>query len=366
MTRLRSTVAEVDLARVAHNVGVLKPEGAALMAIVKADGYGHGAAAVAGAALKGGAAWLGVALVEEGLALREAGIEAPILLLSETPPGSEAVAIAARLTPTLYSDAGLDRLAAAARGAAIAVHVKVDTGMHRVGVWPPSGALGFLDRVAAAGLDLEGLWTHFASSEDDATATAAQLERFETVTSEARAAGHVPSLLHAANSGATILHPEAHLDMVRPGIALLGIAPARGIGDDLDLRPALSWRSAVSHVKRLPAGERVSYGLRYALPADAWMATVPVGYADGYPRSASSSAEVLIRGRRCLVAGSVTMDQILVDCADMRIEPGDEVVLLGEQGAERVDAWELAERAGTIAYEIVSRLGPRVPREYPG
>lgn len=366
MTRLRATMAEVDLAAIRHNVGVLKPERAALMAIVKADGYGHGAAAVAAAALEGGAAWLGVALVEEGLVLRNAGIEAPILLLSESPPGSEAVAIAARLTPTVYTDACIGRLAAAARGAAIAVHVKVDTGMHRVGVWPPTGAVALLDRVAAAGLDLEGLWTHFASSEDDAGATAAQLERFTTVVKDARAAGHVPRLLHAANSGATILHPEAHLDMVRPGIAVLGIAPAPGLGDGLDLRPALSWRSAVSNVKRLPAGERVSYGLHYALPVDAWVATVPVGYADGYPRSASSAAEVLIRGRRCLVAGSVTMDQIVVDCADLEVEPGDEVVLLGEQGEELVDAWELAERAGTIAYEIVSRLGPRVPREYRG
>jgi alanine racemase len=262
----------------------------------------------------------------------------------------------------LYSAGGLARLAEAARGAPIAVHVKVDTGMHRVGVWPPEATAGFAAAVAAAGLDVEGLWTHLASSEDDPALTALQLERFRTATGSVRAAGVEPRLLHAANSAATILYPESHLDLVRVGIALYGIPPAPGVGEERGLRPALSWTSQVAFVKRLGAGERLSYGQRDALAAEAWVATVPVGYADGYPRQ-TVDADVLIRGRRCRLVGTVTMDQLMVDCGDVAIEPGDEVVLLGTQGTERIDAWELAGHAGTIGYEIVTRIGPRVPRE---
>jgi alanine racemase len=270
------------------------------------------------------------------------------------------------VTPVLYSGAGLERLAGAARGGAIAVHVKVDTGMHRVGVWPPEDAVGFVDGVAAAGLDLEGLCTHLSSSEEDDSATAGQLARFARVVDDVRAAGHAPRILHAANSGAILRHPEAAYDLVRPGIALYGIPPAPGVGADRGLRPALTWRSAVTFAKRLAAGERTSYNLRYELTEDAWVATVPAGYADGYPRPAWAKAEVLIRGRRCRVAGTVTMDQLLVDCGDLPVEAGDEVVLLGPQGDETIDAWELAGWAGTIAYEVVTRLSERVPREYVG
>jgi alanine racemase len=364
--RYRPTWIEVDLGAIRHNVGVLRPPGVELMAIVKANGYGHGDVPVAGAVLDAGATWLGVALVEEALRLREAGIEAPILVLSELPPGSEAIAIAHRLTPTLYTDAALHRLAAAARGSAIGVHVKIDTGMHRVGVWPPGDAVAYLGRVADAGLNLEGLWTHFASSEEDEATTAAQVERFAEVISAARRAGFGPRYLHAANSGGTIRHPESVFDLVRPGIALYGIPPAPGVGDGLGLRPALTWRSKVTMAKRLPAGERVSYGHRYELASDAWIATVPAGYADGYPRAASSKADVLIGGRRCRVAGAVTMDQLLVDCGDTEVAPGDDVVLLGRQGAEEITAWELAGHAATIGYEIVTRLSERVPREHVG
>jgi len=169
-------------------------------------------------------------------------------------------------------------------------------------------------------------------------------------------------LLHAANTGGTIRHPESHLDLVRTGIGIYGIEPAPGVGTELGLRPALTWRSAVTMVKRLPEGERTSYGHHYLLGHEAWVATVPAGYADGYPRLLSSRADVLIRGRRCRVAGSVTMDQMMVDCGDLEVEPGDDVVLLGTQGDETVSAEELANHAGTIAYEIVTRIGERVPR----
>lgn len=364
MSRLRPTWVEVDLDAIRHNVRTLKPDGAELMAVVKADAYGHGDVAVARAALEAGATWIGVALVEEGLRLRDAGIRAPILVLSEFPPGSEAVAIASGLTPSLYSDAALERLSEIASGHQIGVHVKVDTGMHRAGVYPPEATKAFLDRLVSHGFRLEALWTHYASSSQDEKTTLRQLECFLAIVDEVRSAGFVPSLLHTANSGATICHPETHLDLVRTGIAMYGLEPAPGIADGLGLRPALSWRSTVTLTKRLPGGERVSYGHHYRLERDANVATVPVGYGDGYPRSLSSRADVLIRGRRCRVAGSITMDQLIVDCGDVPVETGDDVVLIGSQGEETVTSEELARRAGTIGYEIVTGIGARVRREH--
>ncbi len=366
MTRLRPTWVQVDLNAIRHNVRTLKPESAELMAVVKANAYGHGDVQVARAALEAGATWLGVALVEEGLGLRDAGIDAPVLVLSELPSGSEDAALDAGLTPSLYTDDGLIRLAAAAAGRDVGVHVKVDTGMHRAGVYPPEATVAFLERVARSGIGLDGLWTHFASSAEDEETTRRQLDRFLSVVEDARASGFVPRLLHAANSGATILHPQSHLDLVRPGIAIYGVEPEPGVGADLGLLPALSWRSAVTMTRRLPAGERVSYGHRYRLERDANVATVPVGYADGYPRAASSRADVLIQGTPCRVAGSVTMDQLIVDCGDVDVVAGDDVVLVGHQGAGSVSAWDLAACADTIGYEVVTRIGERVPREYVG
>ena len=361
--RFRPTWVEVDLDRIRHNVRALTPPGVELMAVVKADAYGHGDVPVTRAALEAGASWLGVALVEEGLRLRLAGIEAPILVLSEAPEGSEAILLAHRLTPSLYSQRGLRRLAAAARGP-VAVHVKIDTGMHRVGLWPAEAAPAFLHEVRDAGFEVEGLWTHLAKSEDDEVTTKMQLNRLDGVVESARAAGIEPRYVHAANSGGLLRHPEAHLDLVRPGIAIYGIPPAPGVGEGFDLRPALTWRSTVGHAKRLAVGERVSYGLSYELERPSWIATVPVGYADGYPRS--TTGEVLIRGGRCRVAGTVTMDQLIVDCGDLEVAPGDEVVLVGRQDEEEVSAWELAANTATVAYEIVARIGARVPREYRG
>jgi alanine racemase len=362
--RLRPTRVEVDLSAIRHNVGMLRPADAELMAVVKADAYGHGDVEVARAALEGGASWLGVALVEEGLALRDAGIDAPVLVLSECPPGAETAAIGAGLTPTLYTTEGLERLAAAAAGRPVAVHVKVDSGMHRAGVYPASAAPGFVEDVGDRGLVIDGLFTHFARSEEDVATTGEQLACFLRVVDEVSSAGHRPRLVHAANTAAAILRPETHLDMVRCGIGIYGIEPAPGVGAGLGLRRALTWRSSVTLAKRLPAGSAISYGHRYATAEDAWVATVPVGYADGYPRLLSSNADVLIGGRRCRVAGSVTMDQVVVDCVDLEPRPGDEVVLIGPQGGDEVSAAELAGHARTIAYEIVTRIGERVPREW--
>ena len=366
MTRFRPTVVEVDLEAVRHNVRRLKPPRTELMAVVKADGYGHGDVPVARAALEAGATWLGVALVEEGIGLREAGIEAPVLVLSEFPHGAEEEALAAGLTPTVYTEEGVEALgrAAAAVGRDVSDHVKLDTGMHRVGLWPPTSAPVLCRQVVAAGLSLGGMWTHFASSESDGSTTRDQLARFSAAVEAVRADGHAPGLLHAANSAATITLPQSHLDLVRPGAAVYGLAAGPGLEEGL--HPAMTLRSRVSLVKRLPAGERLSYGHRYELSRDAWVATVPVGYGDGYPRLLSSKADVLIRGRRFRVAGTVTMDQLLVDCGDEEVSAGDDVVLLGEQGGQRITAEELAALVGTIGYEIVTAVSERVPREHRG
>jgi alanine racemase len=364
--RFRPTFAEIDLSAVRNNVRALRGTGAEVMAVVKSNGYGHGAVPVANAAGAAGAAWLGVALVEEGMALRDAGILAPILVLSEFPPGAEKDALAAGLIPTVYSEPGLDGVAQAAQslGVPARIHLKVDTGMHRVGLYPPEGALDFARRAVAAGCEVEGLWTHFARSEEDEATTQGQLERFRSVSKAFQQAGLPPRLLHAANSAAAILYPETHFDLVRAGIAIYGLLPAPEVGADLGLRPALSWRSAVTSVRRLPPGEGVSYGHRYRLDRESTVATVPVGYADGYPRALSNRSEVLVHGKRFPVAGAVTMDQLLMDCGDEDILPGDEVVLIGRQGSEEVGAQELAEHAGTIPYEIVCGISERVPREY--
>jgi alanine racemase len=363
-TAYRATVAEVDLEAIRHNVRALQPPSAELMAVVKADGYGHGDVPVARAALEAGATWLGVALVEEGLRLREAGIGAPILVLSEFPSGAERDATTAELTPTCFTEDGLRRLAET--GWSGGVHVKVDTGMHRVGLLPER-APAFCSAVRDAGLGLEGVWTHFARSEElDAPTTAEQLKRFEETLDALNAAGHRPRYRHAANSGATIAHPDSHLDLVRVGIAMYGILPGPQLRGLVDLRPAMTLRSRVSAVKRVPAGEGISYGHRYRLERESTIATVPIGYADGYMRSLSNVGQVLIDGRRRPVAGNVTMDQLMVDCGDDPVHPGDEVVLFGAQGDERILADEVAGWAGTIGYEVVTSVSARVPREHRG
>lgn len=361
-TGFRPTVAEIDLDAVRHNVRTVKPQTAELMAVVKANGYGHRAVPVARAALEGGATWLGVALVEEGQALRDAGIDAPILVLTEFPPGSERDALAARLTPTLYSQRALHALTAAAPEDGIRVHIKVDTGMHRVGI-PPEQAPDLVDGARAAGFAIEGLWTHFALAEEPGNPTTArQMELFLDVCATLEARGVRPRYRHAANSGATIAAPETHLDLVRVGAAIYGIAPSPALSGRLDLRPAMTLRSAVTHSKRVPPGHGISYGHRYRTERETTIATVPIGYADGYLRSLSNVGRVLIRGSRYPVVGSVTMDHLMVDCGDGDIEVGDDVVLFGRQGDAEIRVDEVAAWAGTVGYEIVCAVSERVPR----
>jgi alanine racemase len=371
VTRFRPAWAEVDLGALRHNVGVLRRVAApaAVCAVVKADGYGHGAVAVAEAALEAGAAQLAVALVEEGLALREAGIDAPIVLLSEPPAEAAAVVVEARLTPTLYTDEGVTAFAEAARLAGappLEVQLKVDTGMHRVGA-EPDAAVALARRIdGAPSLRLAAVWTHFAVADDEtqAATTAAQERRFADACAAIEAAGVAIPARHASNSAGT-LHTTAHLDVVRPGLALYGYSPDPSRPHP-ELRPVLSLKAEVSFVKDLDAGERLSYGLRYELRQRSTVATVPLGYADGVPRRlGETGGVVLIGGRRLPIAGTVTMDQILVDCGPAGaagVQRGDEVVLLGRQGDEAVTADEWAGRLGTISYEILCGIGPRVPR----
>jgi alanine racemase len=367
--RFRPTVAIVDLDAIRHNVRALTPDGSEVMAVVKANGYGHGDVETARAAVEGGATWLGVALVEEGLRLREAGLTAPVLVLTEFPPGSEKEALSAGLTPSLYTGAGLTALAEAARTTGspnVGVHVKLDTGLHRVGLDPERG-VPFVRRLTEEGLEFEALWTHFAKADQPFDPyLARQVERFDAATEALAAQGFRPRLRHVANSAAIMAGTAKGYELVRLGVALYGLAPSPEVGRGNTLEPALTWRSAVSMVKRLDAGESVSYGLRYTLDRPSTIATIPVGYADGYSRRLSNAGHVLIRGRRYPVAGTVCMDQILADCGDDPVEAGDEVVLLGPQGDDAITADEIAGLVGTINYEVVCGIGPRVPREYVG
>jgi alanine racemase len=375
----RHASVRIDLDAVAANVAELAAfaRPAALCTVVKADGYGHGAVGVARAALSAGSEWLAVALVEEGVELRDAGIDAPILLLSEPPADAMGDALAAALTPTVYTAPGIESAGAASRAAgrapavaagpagAWSVHLKVDTGMHRVGA-RPDDVVDLAHRITAAGLHLGGTSTHLAvADEPGRPETAVQLARFDAALADLTRAGIDPGLRHASNSAGLLAHPAARYDLVRVGIATYGIAPHPDLAVPVDLRPALSVRAEVTLVKSVAAGEGVSYGWRHVFDRDAVVATVPLGYADGVPRRLGlTGAEVLIGGARRPVRGVVTMDQLVVEVTDgPAVDVGDEVVLLGRQGDEQVTAEEWAARLDTIAYEVVCGFGPRLPRQ---
>jgi alanine racemase len=366
----RPTVAEVDLGAVRHNAdairGVLAP-GVRMLAVVKANAYGHGDVEVARACVQAGVDWLGVALVEEGLRLRQAGVRSRILLLAEPPPGAEDDVVAASLTPAVWTPDTAAALAKSARaaGASVPVHLCVDTGMHREGV-PASQCVELAREILSlGGLQLEGLWTHLASADEEGSAaTPAQLAAFAQAGESLRSAGITAPIVHAANSAGALGAAGAHFDLVRAGIALYGLRPAAWLGPRAKLRPAMRLVSRVSAVRRVPAGEGISYGLQYAPRADTDVASVPIGYADGFPRAAWRRGCMLVRGRRRPVAGRVSMDTVLLDCGIGGVDAGDEVVVIGRQGGDEITADEVGEWSGTINYEVVSCIGPRVPRVY--
>ncbi len=379
--QFRPTTAWIDLDAVRHNTRAFVEHvaPASVCAVVKADGYGHGAIQCARAALEGGAAMLAVASVEEGVELRGAGIDFPILLLSEFPIGAEVAVLENHLTPTVYSFDRIGALHAAGAPLGTGVHLKVDTGMHRVGALPTE-ALALAQAIDASSvLELAGTFTHLAVADtvdwDDPNHpyTYHQLDLFDDVLASLVEAGIDPGICHAANSAGALAHPRARYDMVRVGVSLYGNDPDPGCASEtfgVSLRAPLHLISRVAHTKRLPAGSRISYGLTYELACDSVVATVPIGYADGVPRRLSAvGGQVLINGQRFPIAGRVTMDQIMIDCgpadeAGAVVERGDEVVLLGSQAGERITPWDWARRLDTIAYEITCGIARRVPRRF--
>ena len=369
IARVRPAAIEANVRRLAERAG-----GAALCAVVKADGYGHGAVTAARAALAGGASWLAVATIREALEVAETadsvGSDAPVLILAEADHGLVIGASGrcpSRVRFTVASAAGIEALAAAP-GSAPAVHLKVDTGMHRMGALPDE-----LDSVTAAlraagdRLRLEGVWTHLAVADaPDDPFTAEQLDRFDEALARLGRSGLPVGVVHVANSAGLLAHPDAHRDMVRAGIAVYGVPPSPELEGAIELEPALELVSRITAVRTVAPGESVSYGRHWWADEPTRVATVAIGYADGVRRdSGSAGVEVLVRGRRCPIVGAVTMDQLMValppaiaDEATM----GDEAVLIGRHGADEITATEVAQRLGTIAYEVLTSISARVPR----
>jgi alanine racemase len=366
--------AVIDLDAVRGNVTTLKQATPAeVMAVVKADGYGHGLLPVARAALAGGATWLGTAIIDEALLLRAAGIRVPILAWLWSPSETVAVAeaVQAGVDLSVSSTWALDAVVAAARdrGRPANIHLKIDTGLSRNGAylddWP--------DLVAAAAkaeaggeIAAVGVWSHFAYADEPAHATVArQLERFRDGIALAERAGLRPQLRHLANSAATLTNPDAHFDLVRPGVAIYGLSPVPSRGT-FGLVPVMTLRAEAALVKRVQRGEGVSYGHIYHTAAATTLVLVPLGYADGIPRHAGNRAPVHVAGGRFRISGRVCMDQFVVDVGDRAVAAGDPVVLFGAGVDGQPTAQDWADAAETIHYEIVTRVGPRVPRRYIG
>ena len=363
---------EVDHDAIRRNLAAIRrlaPE-IEVIGVVKANAYGHGDVAVSRTLLGEGVEHLAVATVDEGLRLREAGIRVPTLVLWGIGEMEAAVVADAGLEPIVYDERSIDVLGSTAGDRPIGVHLKIDTGMQRVGAHPHAvAALVESIQERSPAVELTGVFSHLAvADEPDNPFTATQIERFDD------ALTHVPDglLVHLANSAGALAHPAARRSFVRAGIAVYGISPGHGV-DDLaaDLRPVMSLKARISYVKTARSGSRISYGRRYQFSRDTTVATIPLGYADGVPRRLSSTSgqpggSVLIRGERCPIVGTITMDQLMVDCGDLDVRSGEEVVLIGEQegaaGIERITATEWADQLGTIGYEIVCGISARVPR----
>jgi len=364
--------AEVHTGLIQHNVAIVaeRVAPAQVWAVVKANAYGHGAIPVAQAAIQAGAQGLCVAIVDEGVALRRAGATCPILILSEQPPEMNNFIVGYELTPTVSTTRGAATLAAAASAAdkKVSVHIKIDTGMHRMGV-APSEAVQLAKFVSSFdSLSIEGVYTHFAvADEPQHPANQKQLDVFNTCLNAFEEAGITPPLIHAANSAAALAMPDSRFTMVRLGIAMYGLLPGPGVAPHCaGLIPAMSLKAQITAVRWVDEGEAVSYGLRTPLKKSSLIATVPLGYADGVPRTLSTTdIRVLVNGVPRRIAGTITMDQLMIDCEqDSAVTVGDEVVLIGKQGDARVTADDWARELGTVGYEIVCGIGPRVFRRY--
>ncbi|AEE97349.1 alanine racemase [Mahella australiensis] len=366
--------AEIRLTDIAYNIAQLRRcigDDTLFMAVVKADGYGHGAYRVAQTAIDAGARWLGVAIAEEGAELRDKGIDAPILVLGGIMPYEAEEVVASGLCQTVFSLDVAKALSDASvkQGKSADVHIKVDTGMGRVGVRPGLELEQLIEGlVGLPGINITGMFTHFAESDAcDKSFTKYQMSLFVQAINQAKAMNVGPLILHAANSAAVIDYTDAHFNMVRGGISIYGYYPSNEINNPqkIDLKPALSWKARVVYVKDVPAGTPISYGRTFTTQRSSKIATISAGYADGYRRQLSNKGCVLIRGNRAPVIGRVCMDQFMVDVTDIPgVVTGDEVVLIGRQGNETITADELAELCDTISYEILTSIGPRVPRIY--
>ncbi len=366
------TEAVVDLAAITGNVASMKAGTAAeVMAVVKADGYGHGLVPAARAALAGGATWLGTAIVDEALALRAAGITVPLLSWLWTPDEAGTVrrAVEADVDVSVSSGWQLDAVLAAARagGRTARIHLKIDTGLSRNGCYVddwPDLITAAARAQAAEEVTVVGIWSHFAYADEPGHPTIGrQIEAFRAALAVAARGGVEPQLRHLANSAATLTLPEAHFDLVRPGIAVYGLSPVR---ESYGLVPAMTVRAGAALVKRVRAGEGVSYGHEYTTTRETTLVLVPLGYADGVPRHASNVGPVWVNGARFTIAGRVCMDQVIVDVGDLPVQAGDAVVLFGPGRDGEPTAQDWADAVGTIHYEIVTRIGPRVQRTYVG
>ncbi|MGI6161689.1 MAG: alanine racemase [Christensenellales bacterium] len=372
MDILRPTYAEIDLGCIRRNTTALKRAcgGAMLMAVVKANAYGHGMIRSAKAALSGGASWLAVTMAEEGIELREAGISASVCVIGGMSAGAGAKVVEYGMSQAIFTRAELDELQyeAARRSVKAKAHLKIDTGMSRIGVRVGEELEALLDAWdSCPDVEMEGVFTHFATSDaEDKAFSHKQADLFEQATNRVRQRGHNP-IRHAANSAAVLDLPDTHYDMVRAGISLYGYYPSECCNKDVTLEPAMTWKSKVIYTKQMRPGDGIGYGLTYKAPSGSVIATVPAGYGDGYMRLLSNKADVLIGGKRARVRGRVCMDQLMADVTGIDgVKPGDEVVLIGRQGSEYIGADELAELAGTICYETLLTVSARVPRVFVG
>ena len=366
----RPTEARIDLGALSHNFQevVRRTAGKKVLAVVKARAYGHGAVPVARHLLALGADMLGVALVEEGRELREAGIRAPILLMGALFPDQAEAIVEWNLIPAVFTTGMAGALARAARerGCVLDVHVKIDTGMGRIGVAPEEAAEFIAQLRKHEKLRIQGLMTHFADADlRDKQFAAVQMDRFTGLMSELDARKIAVPLCHAANSAAVLDFGSAHFSMVRPGLMLYGYNPLEAGDLAADLRPVLSLVTRIAYLKRTPAGTPISYGRTFITSRESLIATMPIGYADGFSRGLSNKGEALVRGRRASVAGRVCMDMTMLDVTDVPgVSEGDEVVLIGTMGGERITAEDIAVKTGTIPYEVLCGISSRVPRVY--
>jgi alanine racemase len=366
--------AEINLDNIAHNLREIRRivgKRTEIMAVVKADAYGHGILETVSTMIHNGATRLAVSMLDEAIQLRNTGIKVPILVLSHTSPQRAEELIKYNITQTVYSHEMAKILSEAAvrQGAKIRVHIKIDTGMSRVGFLPGYSAVKDVVKIhELKGIIVEGIFTHFSTADEkDREYTNYQAEMFESILSELNRIGILIPIRHVSNSAAILQYPELTMDLVRPGIIMYGIYPSNDMDRTIiDLKPAMTLKASISHVKWVEKGTPVSYGRKFITPRKTRLATLPIGYADGYSRLLTGKSRVIINGQYAPVVGSICMDQCMVDVTDVTgdINVGDEAILIGKKGDLKISAYEIADIMGTIPYEIICIIGKRVPRVY--